>query len=229
MYHHVVPASEVPAGERYPDLFVDAAVFEAQMATLKAAGWRTITAGELSEAVQARSEVPPRTLVITFDDGRPDNYTSAFPILQHYGFTATFFIVPARIGSTQHMTACQLRELAAAGNELADHTWNHCDLTALTYGQARSRIRMAADAIETLVGVRPRTLAYPYGRYDPTVELAAEAEGMDMAFTTEHGAAESLEQGLAVSRLRVAGVHLRDDGSYGGGTTARELLSLLSL
>ena len=227
MYHHVVPASEVPAGERYPDLFVDAAVFDAQMAALQAAGWQTITARELSEAVQARTAVAPQTLVITFDDGRPDNYTYAFPILQRYGFTATFFIVPARIGTAQHMTACQLRELAAAGNELADHTWNHSDLTTVTFDEVRLRIRMAADAIESLIGVRPRTLAYPYGRYDPTVERAAEAEGMAMAFTTEHGASEGLDQRLAEPRLRVAGVHLRNDGSYAGGTTARELLWLL--
>jgi peptidoglycan/xylan/chitin deacetylase (PgdA/CDA1 family) len=223
-----MPASEVSRHERYPDLFVDAAVFDAQMAALQAAGWRTITARQLSEAVRAQAPVPPRTLVITFDDGRPDNYTYAFPILKRYRFTATFFIVPGRIGTAQHMTACQLRELAAAGNELADHTWNHGDLTTLTSEQARLRIRMAADAIESLVGLRPITLAYPYGRYDPTVEAAANAEGMAMAFTTEHGVAESQERRLVEPRLRVAGVQRREDGSYGGGTTARELLWLLS-
>jgi peptidoglycan/xylan/chitin deacetylase (PgdA/CDA1 family) len=132
MYHHAMPASRVPTNERYPDLFIDAAVFDAQIAALQGAGWRTITARQLSEAMRARSPVPSRTVVITFDDGRPDNYIYAFPILKRYDFTATFFVVPGRIGTTQHMTACQLREIAAAGNELADHTWNHGDLTALT-------------------------------------------------------------------------------------------------
>jgi len=228
MYHHVMPASRVPTNERYPDLFIDAAVFDAQMAALQGAGWRTITARQLSEAMRARSPVPSRTVVITFDDGRPDNYIYAFPILKRYDFTATFFVVPGRIGTTQHMTACQLREIAAAGNELADHTWNHGDLTALTLEQARSTIRAAADVIESLVGVRPVTLAYPYGHHNSTVEAAADAEGIDLAFTTRHGALESSATRFAEPRLRVNGLERRPDGRYGGGTTGQSILWLLS-
>ena len=228
MYHHVMPASLVRPDERFPDLFVDAAMFDAQMAALKAAGWHTITAQQLAAVVSSGRDVPARSVVITFDDGRPDNYTYAFPILKRYGFVATFFIVPGRIGTSQHMTACQLQQIAAAGNELADHTWNHCDLTTLTLEEARSRIRAAADAIESLVGLRPVTLAYPYGHYDSTVEAAADAEGMDLAFTTQHGALESSATRLAEPRLRVNGLERRPDGSYGGGTTARSILWLLS-
>ena len=228
MYHHVLPSSQLPAGERYPDLFVDPVVFDAQMAALKAAGWRTVTTRQLWEAMWSGLAIPTRTVVITFDDGRPDQYTYAFPILERYGFSATFFIVPGRIGTSQHMTACQLREIAAAGNELADHTWNHADLTTLTLEQARSRIRAAADAIKSLVGVRPVTIAYPFGRYNSTVEAAARAEGMDLAFTTRHGALESIATRLAEPRLRVNGLERRPDGSYGSGSTGRSILWLLS-
>jgi peptidoglycan/xylan/chitin deacetylase (PgdA/CDA1 family) len=178
--------------------------------------------------VKSGRAVPARSVVITFDDGRPDNYTYAFPILERYGFVATFFIVPGRIGSSRHMTACQLRQIAAAGNELADHTWNHCDLTTLTYGQARSKIRAAADTIESLVGIRPDTMAYPYGRYDAEVEAAADAEGMLMAFTTQHGALESDLTRLAEPRIRVQGLVRQPDGTYGGGTSAQGLLWLVS-
>jgi len=228
MYHHVLPGSQVPAGERYPDLFVDPAVFDAQMAALKAGGWRTITTRRLWDAMRSGMAIPPRTVVITFDDGRPDQYTYAFPILERYGFSATFFIIPGRIGTSQHMTACQLREIAAAGNELADHTWNHGDLTTLTLEQARSTIRAAADAIESLVGVRPVALAYPYGHYNSTVEAAADAEGNDLAFTTRHGALESSATRFAEPRLRVNGLERRPDGSYGAGTTGQSILWLLS-
>jgi peptidoglycan/xylan/chitin deacetylase (PgdA/CDA1 family) len=228
MYHHVMPAAFVGAGQEYPDLFVDSDRFDAQMAALKEAGWHTITARQLAAAVKSRTSLPSHSIVITFDDGRPDNYTYAFPILQRYGFTATFFVVPGRIGTRQHMTACQLQEMAASGNELADHTWNHCDLTTLTYEQARSRIRAAANAIESLVGLRPDTVAYPYGLYNRTIESAADAEGMYLAFTTEHGASESIANRLAEPRLRINGLELQDDGSYRGGTTARGLLWLLA-
>jgi hypothetical protein len=49
-----------------------------------------------------------------------------------------------------------------------------------------------------------------------------------MAFTTEHGASESVANLLAAPRLRVNGLELQTDGSYAGGTTARGLLWLLS-
>lgn len=198
------------------------------MAALQAAGWHSITARELAAAVTSGRGVPAQSVVITFDDGRPDNYTYAFPILKRHGFVATFFIVPGRIGTSRHMTACQLREIAAAGNELADHTWNHCDLTTLAYDQVRSRIRAAANSIEALVGIRPDTMAYPYGRYDAEVESAAEAEGMAMAFTTGHGVSESVPSRLAEPRLRVQGVVRQRDGTYSGGTTAQGLLWLVS-
>jgi len=228
MYHHVLPKSLLKSRERYPDLFVDAATFDAQMAALKSNGWHTITTRQLAAALMSGTGVPVHSLVITFDDGRPDQYTFAFPILERHGFSATFFIVPGRIGTSQHMTACQLQQIAAAGNELADHTWNHGDLTTLAYEQARSRIRAAADAIESLVGVRPVTMAYPYGHYNSTVEAAADAEGMYLAFTTRHGAFESSATRLAEPRLRVQGVVRQADGTYDGGTSAQGLLWLVS-
>jgi peptidoglycan/xylan/chitin deacetylase (PgdA/CDA1 family) len=228
MYHHVMPKVLLKKNERYLDLFVDAATFDAQMAALKAAGWHTITTRRLAAAVMSGTGVPLHSLVITFDDGRPDQFTYAFPILERYGFTATFFVVPGRIGTSQHMTACQLQQVAAAGNELADHTWNHSDLTTLTLEQARSTIRAAADAIESLVRVRPVTMAYPYGRYDSTVEAAADAEGMDLAFTTQHGAFESGATRLAEPRLRVNGLERLPDGRYRDGTTAQSILWLVS-
>jgi peptidoglycan/xylan/chitin deacetylase (PgdA/CDA1 family) len=173
--------------------------------------------------------VPPRTVVITLDDGRPDNYTFAFPILQRYGFVATFYVVPGRIGTARGMTACQLEEIAAAGDEIGDHTMDHRDLRSLSFDRARWEIRAAADAIERLVGVRPDTLAYPAGGYDAAVIWAAAAEGMDLAFTTHPGAFESAVTRLEEARIRIHGVTRRADGSYAGGTTARQLLWLLAI
>jgi len=46
-------------------------------------------------------QIPPRTLVITFDDGFRDNYTCAAAILQEMGMTATFYIVPGWVGRQQ--------------------------------------------------------------------------------------------------------------------------------
>jgi peptidoglycan/xylan/chitin deacetylase (PgdA/CDA1 family) len=118
--------------------------------------------------------------------------------------------------------------LASHGNEIADHTWAHEDLTSLTYEGARRSIRRAADAIEALIGIRPEALAYPAGRFNPMAVAAAEAEGMNVAFTTQHGSSDSIASRLAEPRLRVNGLIRRADGSYVNGTTALGLLWLLS-
>jgi peptidoglycan/xylan/chitin deacetylase (PgdA/CDA1 family) len=228
MYHHVRPPSLVPAGEQYPDLYVDPKLFDAQMAALKSWRWRTITARQLSDAVRTGVRVPDRTLVITFDDGRPDTFTYAYPILKKYGFTATFFVIPARIGTSYHLTASQLVELRTAGNEIANHTWDHRDLTTLTYRAMRDEIHRASDAIQTIVGVRPVTFAYPYGASNSTVISAAGAEGIYLAFTTQAGARENQTTRLYEPRVRVHGVTRRADGTFGGGTTATGLLLLLA-
>jgi len=68
----------------------DAQRFEA-IVRYVAATYRVMT---LREAVAhlEQGALPPRSLVITFDDGYADNAEVALPILQRYGLQATFFV-----------------------------------------------------------------------------------------------------------------------------------------
>jgi len=54
--------------------------------------YNLISFDHLKQAVNAEIRLPKRPLIITFDDGYKDNYTNAFPILQKYGASATFFL-----------------------------------------------------------------------------------------------------------------------------------------
>ncbi len=68
----------------------DAARFDAMMRYVSRA-YRVLTLGEAVEHLN-RNSLPPRSLVITFDDGYADNAEVALPILQRYGLRATFFV-----------------------------------------------------------------------------------------------------------------------------------------
>ncbi|WP_153110287.1 polysaccharide deacetylase family protein [Propionivibrio limicola] len=68
----------------------DARRFESLMRFV-AATFRVMTLGEAIDHL-ARGTLPPRSLVITFDDGYADNAEVALPILQRLGLRATFFI-----------------------------------------------------------------------------------------------------------------------------------------
>ncbi|MCX7835622.1 MAG: polysaccharide deacetylase family protein [bacterium] len=58
-----------------------------------------LSLSKLLECYEFNQPIPPKTVVLTFDDGFRDNYTYAFPILQKYGVTATIFLTTGCIDS----------------------------------------------------------------------------------------------------------------------------------
>jgi peptidoglycan/xylan/chitin deacetylase (PgdA/CDA1 family) len=89
MYHSIAPEITDWA---FSYLSTAPEIFEDQIATLQRSGFNTVSLPELYEYVAGRRRLPPKALVITFDDGYLDNWVFAFPILKKYGFKATVFI-----------------------------------------------------------------------------------------------------------------------------------------
>ena len=219
-YHLIATPSE--AGSAMPSLVVSPALFDAQLRTLRAAGWRTITAATLAHDLASGHRPGPRTLVITIDDGHVDGWTEAFPILQRHGFVATYYMVTGRTGMSGgttdgYLTRDQLVALAAAGMEIGDHTVDHVPLASRTQADALAEMAGAADWIEANIGTRPTTLAYPFGSFDQAVVDDAASLGFSMAFTTVGGCREAPTNRLAVPRFHV-----------GPGMTPLDLLALVA-
>jgi peptidoglycan/xylan/chitin deacetylase (PgdA/CDA1 family) len=180
MYHRIAPDAQI--GSSLPGLVVSPSRFAAQMAALSRAGWKTITARELADDLAAGRRPPRHSFVLTFDDGHVDGYTQAFPILRRYGFVGSFYVITARIGHTGYLSQAQLKTMAAAGNEIASHTVRHVDLTLLSSTSVRSQMTGSARAISASVGVRPITLAYPFGKWNRSLATPLAATGYKMAF-----------------------------------------------
>jgi peptidoglycan/xylan/chitin deacetylase (PgdA/CDA1 family) len=209
MYHRVAPADQV--GDSLPNLVVRPDLFAAQLETLVAAGWRSITAAELATDLAAGIRPPRRTFVITFDDGRSDGYTEAFPILRRLGLVATFYVITGRIGGPNSLSASQLQSLAAAGMEIGSHTVNHVLLTAAIPSAARLQLTRSAAQIEAVTGQRPTTFAYPFGGVDPLDQALVRETGYAMAFTEVYGCRMSWPTRLASPRVRVSAGTLPQD------------------
>jgi peptidoglycan/xylan/chitin deacetylase (PgdA/CDA1 family) len=205
MYHLI---GDPPPGAPYPGLYVSAASFDAQMQALHDAGWHPITGAELGAALAADRPVPARSIVITFDDGYIDNYTTALPILQHYGFLATFSVV-AR-ASIHMMTPDQLAALARAGMEIGNHTLNHRNVSRLHGLKLDQQIMGGADRIEGELASRGlscdlRTFVYPSGHVGPDAVSLLGRLGYTDAFTEVPGwAVIGQSDPLQLPRIRVS-------------------------
>lgn len=64
-------------------------------------------------------------LCLTFDDGKATNYTQAKPLLDGYGYKATFFCIGSRINTSGYMTTAQIQDLQTSGHTIGNHTWTH--------------------------------------------------------------------------------------------------------
>jgi len=98
-YHRVMP---LPDPERYPfDLGLISAQpdeFSWQMELLRAK-FNPIPLAQVVDYLRGRADIPPRAVVVTFDDGFVDNYEYAFPILRRLGVPATIFLSTAYLES----------------------------------------------------------------------------------------------------------------------------------
>ena len=140
MYHRVAPPSTATNDVSY-NLTVSPAQFRQQMKWLRANGYTAISQAELFRAIEDGAKLPPKPVVITFDDGYVDAIKDVLPVLQPMGWPATFFIITSRIGERAFLDATQLRRLSGAGMDIGSHTVDHLELTSLDdASEASSRI-----------------------------------------------------------------------------------------
>jgi peptidoglycan/xylan/chitin deacetylase (PgdA/CDA1 family) len=92
MYHRVCDEGDHGFLQEGGVPFVSPTVFRDQMDFIAERGFRIFSWGEALERLEERRPFPPRSALITFDDGFRDNLTEAAPVLAEHGFTATIFV-----------------------------------------------------------------------------------------------------------------------------------------
>ena len=108
MYHYI---RELPVNT--PDqlgygLSVSPKLFEDELGYLAGAGYQSVSMADVTSHVTRGTPLPPKPIVLTFDDGYADFYTAALPLLDRYHFTATTYLVVNFLGKPG------LHELAAS-------------------------------------------------------------------------------------------------------------------
>jgi peptidoglycan/xylan/chitin deacetylase (PgdA/CDA1 family) len=180
VYHHVVPGHNSV-------LFVTPEAFEDQLKFLKENGFQSVSFDALADYLQYGLPLPERPVILSFDDGWENQYTYAFPLLQKYGFTGTFYVVTDYVDHQNFMTIPELKTMMAAGMTVGCHSRSHPVLTALGSAGLQNEIAGSKAWLEQRLGVAMTTFAYPYGAYNATVVAAVKTAGFRTARTVDDG------------------------------------------
>jgi len=82
------------------------------------------------------------------------------------------------------MRAADVAAVSAAGFEIGFHTRRHRQLPSLSEDALTEAMRDGRDRLSTVAGQQLRMIAYPHGKGDPRVAIAAEKSGFALGFTT---------------------------------------------
>ena len=167
--------------------YLDPALFENQLDFMKRGGYSVTDLASLAEEMRAGIRVPPRRIVITFDDGWRDTYLAAFPILCRFRVPATIFLVSGRIGMKDYVGWEEIREMRRSGVSFGAHTVSHPRLTELHPGEAKREIEESKKIIEDGLGERVTTFCYTYGFFNRAVRDMVEAAGYRAACCNSPG------------------------------------------
>ena len=198
--------------------------FNAQLDQLQQKGYTTVTMGQLADALHQTSRpLPPKPVVITFDDGFANQMTAYAELKQHH-MVATFYIIsggarskwcigagrrnhdalqPSGGCGDSYLTWDQIKQLDKSGIiTIGAHTVDHESLPTDPLSVQQFEILANKRDIESHLGHAVDTFAYPYGTYDATTIAVVKAAGFTTAVTTTPGTTQTLAGIYTLPRVR---------------------------
>lgn len=119
-----------------------------------------------------------RLVVLTFDDGYRDVYTTAFPMLVDHGMPFVLYISTSLVGSPDEVegedTPLDWPDIAAMNDSglltVGAHTHSHPDLRSLGADEIAAELEKSDSIIFDRLGVQARHFAYPYGFWSESAD-----------------------------------------------------------
>ncbi|MCA0185339.1 MAG: polysaccharide deacetylase family protein [Proteobacteria bacterium] len=197
--------------------------FRAQMRLFKVLGYSVISLDDAAAGLRGEIALPPRPLVLTFDDAYVDFLDNAAPVLKAHGYPATVYAVSGLIGTTSSwdagvgpepaplMNAAQLREVQDLGFTIGSHSKRHLRLAEQDDACILAEARDSKRALEDLLGRPVDHFCYPYGSHDLRAVNAAAEAGYLTGTTCVRAAATPADDLLTLPRKAVS----RGDDVFG--------------
>ena len=200
IYHSVKPdtASETQIQKDYS---VTPEMFEQQLQYLQQNGYTPITMSEFEREVLSGTTSPiAKPVLLGFDDGWENQYVYAYPLLKKYNMKAVFYIYTNPISRDRRfMSWGQIKELDAAGMEIADHTLTHPYLQKLSPEALRHEILDSKKKLEEELGKPMLHFASPFGYTSPEVVALLKEGGFHTGRTGHPGTYHSKDDLLTLT------------------------------
>lgn len=181
VYHIVRPSYPSDSGA-VRAIALTPETFDAEMRYLRTAGYNIVRFSDLEAYFRNGTPLPAKPIILSFDDGWSDQFTYAFPILEKYHYTATFFVFTNAIGRPSFLSWDDLRQMLAAGMTVGDHTRSHPYLTGISDPSVLwDEIDGSKQTLEKRLGITVNEFAYPFGVYTPTIQALVEKAGYQSA------------------------------------------------
>ncbi|MFZ5643032.1 MAG: polysaccharide deacetylase family protein [Bacillota bacterium] len=209
-YHEVLPF--VNTSDASNPSVISLAQFSQQMEYLYKNGYYTASISELGEFVKGKKKLPPRTVVITFDDGYESNYLYCYPYLLKYNFRASIFLmgkVPQE--ARPHLSGFQIMSMIRSGLvEIGCHTYDlHREIDGKPALEVLPEPLIQADfarlnLLLQRIGIRRvQAIAYPYGANSAAATGAALSAGYRIGFTIDEGYVRPGDSIMALKRFNI--------------------------
>jgi peptidoglycan/xylan/chitin deacetylase (PgdA/CDA1 family) len=114
----------------------------------------------INAGITSSSTTNNKVVILSFDDNRKGDFTYAKPILDKYGFKATFFVI---CGKTTDSGAMNWQDIAAMqkdGMDIESHTMTHAHLNTLSQSQLDFEIGGSKQCLASH-GYNSTIFAYP--------------------------------------------------------------------
>ena len=170
MYHKIDPL-------RSDALTVSVPQLEEQLSYLQKNGYQFLFINELT----ATEQLPPKAVLLTFDDAYLNNLEYAYPILKKYGAKATIFVPTAYVGKSSSwdtpaeplLSLVQLKALDKTVFELGLHSHTHQNFQDSSTAEIRQEMVENLDFFVRNQLPYVPALAYPYGGRPENAEARA--------------------------------------------------------
>jgi peptidoglycan/xylan/chitin deacetylase (PgdA/CDA1 family) len=208
LYHSIAEYAD----PRFRPWVVTPQEFSCQMAYLSDQQYTPLIVTQFVQAAQ----LPERPVLITFDDGYSDFYTSALPILKRFNLTATLYITTSCIGGTSRwllsdgegkrpmLTWDQMDEINRSGLvEIGSHSRSHPQLDVIPIAQANEEILSSKKDLEERLGIRVNSFAYPHGYHNQKVKNIVKQGGYLSACAVKNAMSTTGDDPFALARMFV--------------------------